>query len=272
MKLIHFVLFLLTLVSTLFGQPMSRFDERVHKMELLTPLVQFTAGQVQRQETTTTPTTPAKLFVWSDKKYYLPGEVIKIRVFALADDAENLQANVTEIYNSGYGDFGLTSAVCECGDSNGGSIPSLRSFNFITVLTKVMPSKIGRYDFTVNFNKYPGNGLPGVPYQSTTLTVYAHFSERPENNPIQIDRLEQGLGAGPILFLTGRFPQGVPIHFFSGTAPYSGSWATAVSQDGTHLVLPEARMHRSEARVILMTQDGSFSTTSQQTYIPALTR
>jgi hypothetical protein len=138
---------------------------------------------------------------------------------------------------------------------------------------KVPQLRTGQYDFFVSFNKSFGNNAPPIPYQTTRISVTILAGYKPEQNPIVIDSMEQGNARGAILFLTGTFPANTPLYYFVGSAPYNGAFGnvpSAVSTDGRTLVLPGTNGQQYEGRVILMLPDGSFSTTSAQTFVPAL--
>ena len=230
-------------------------------------------GKVQDAPTVSLPMpVGAKVLVWSDKKYYLPGEQIMLRALGFAADAEQLQIFVSERFTDSQGNAVSSSYnFCDCGDSNGGSVPSLTNNNFITLLSERVPSnRLGRYDFVVNIMKFVGSNAPAVQYQTTRLTVFAMINNTPENNPIAIDQMQQGVAQGPILYLTGKFPVNTLLYYFSGAAPYEGSFSSIASTDGTHLIVPSWEGAQIEGRVVLMLPDGSFSTTSAQTFVPAL--
>jgi hypothetical protein len=214
-----------------------------------------------------------KILVFTDKKYYLPGEEIKIRALGLAADANQLQVVINERLTDPMGNgVSLPQYLCECGDSNGGYVPSLTGFNFITLVSKKVPQLFGsRYDFNIIINRFSGNGQQEGLYQQTFLTVLIGVSNQQENNPIRIDTMMQVAGANPLLFLTGTFPVNIPLYQFTGAAPYDGSFSArpeAVSTDGSTLVLPGLYNGTGlEGRVVLMLPDGSFSTTSPQTFV-----
>ncbi|MDE2311563.1 MAG: hypothetical protein KGJ93_00530 [Patescibacteria group bacterium] len=225
-------------------------------------VVSMDAGPVQVAQT--------GILVWTDKKSYLPGETIKIRAMGLASDATQLQAVINEQFVGSQGYAAVPdSYFCECGDANAGYIPSLTG-TFVTLLDKRVPQgKSGRYDFTVSFSKLPGNGAPSMPYQATRLSVSVLSGQSNAADPVRINQVQIGAGMGPLLFLTGRFPVGQPMYYFVGAAPYEGSLsnqASVVSTDGQTLVLP-AWSSGMEERVILMTADRSFSTTSMMSYV-----
>jgi hypothetical protein len=213
-----------------------------------------------------------KVLVWSDRKFYLPGEEIKIRAMGLVPDAENLQINVSERFGDGQGNvYASENNPCECGEGNAGYVPSLSSFNFITLVNKKVPSgQFGRYDFTITVSKFPGNNAPAEVYQVTNITVFAIAQVVVENNPIEISQMTM---QGTYLFLVGQFPINTPMYFFVGSAPFEGGFSTnpsAVSYDGVTLVLPAFGGLAMEGRVVLMLPDATFSTTSAQTFVPAL--
>jgi hypothetical protein len=215
----------------------------------------------------------AKLLVWSDKKFYLPGEEIKIRALGFASDANQLQISVTEIYSDTNGKQLFSDVyACECGESNNGYAPSLSNFNWITLVSKrVAGNRNGRYDFYISANRLPGYGAPGVPYQQTHLVVFATTNNVQENSPLRIDSVQQYGSAGPILILVGSFPKGVPLFYFVGAIPWDGAYSptpSAISTDGQTLVLPGISGYQMEGRVVLMMPDGTFSTTSPQTFVP----
>jgi hypothetical protein len=215
----------------------------------------------------------AKLLVWSDKKFYLPGEEIKIRALGFASDANQLQISVTEIYSDTNGKQLFSDVyACECGESNNGYAPSLSNFNWITLVSKrVAGNRNGRYDFYISANRLPGYGAPIVPYQQTHLLVYVTTTNFQVETPIQIDSVQQFNSAGPILVLVGSFPKGVPLHYFVGAIPWDGAFSAtplAISTDGQTLVLPGISGYQMEGRVVLELPDGSFSTTSAQTFVP----
>ncbi len=258
----------LSMIITL-SLSVSAFGADVHHMH---------KGKIEADSTTTAnpASTGAKVLVWSDKKFYLPGEEIKLRALGFAADATQLQISISEQFTDDQGNVVSTNYYpCECGDSNAGYVPTLANFNFITLLSKRVPQlAIGRYDFTVTISQFPGNGAASLPYQTTQLTVFGMISNAPEVNPIVINQIQQGVSQGPIILVTGRFPKNVPMNYFIGAAPYEGSFSdqpTAISTDGTSLILPGLSGSRMESRVILMLPDGSFSTTSAQNFLPAIT-
>lgn len=219
--------------------------------------------------------TGAKLLIWSNQKFYLPGEEIKIRAMGFASDANQLQIFVSEYFTNENGQAVSSDYyACDCGEGNGGYVPSLVGFNWVTLVSKkVATNRIGRYDFYFSVNKLPGSNLPSVPYQSTKVTVYTMVSSVRENNPIVIDSVQQVYGVGPIVVLIGQFPLNVPLHYFVGAVPYDGAFAPtplAISTDGQTLVLPGVTGLRMEGRVVLELPDGSFSTTAPQTFVPLL--
>lgn len=216
-----------------------------------------------------------KILVWSDQKYYQPGEEIRLRAMGLAEDATQLQAYVIEnLYNEQGVLINSFASLCECGDSNGGYIPTLAPFNFITLYHKRVPQGIaGRYDFTVQFYKLSGSGGPPVLYQATRVSVTALLTTAVDPNPIVIDNLVSTYtpAEGPKIRLSGRFPKGVLMYFFTGSIPYSGVFSTSpyvVSADGNTLTVPSMMGLRYEGRVTLMLPDASFGTTSPQTFVP----
>lgn len=216
-----------------------------------------------------------KVLVWTDRKFYLPGEEIKIRALGLAADAENLQFSISERFSDSQGNMVASDSYpCDCGGSNGGFVPKLGNFGFLTLVSKRVPNaRMGRYDFSVGVYKYPGNGAPAEFYQATSLSVIVMSSAQSENNPIVIESVQQIMGQYPILFLTGKFPVNTPMYYFVGAPPYEGGFSSEpslISPDGRTLVLGAITGEQMEGRVVLMLPDGSFSTTSAQTFVPTV--
>lgn len=217
-----------------------------------------------------------KIQIWTDRKTYLPGEEIRVLAMGLTSDATDLEVFVIETFTSLV--TGKVEAYdhypCPCADTNAGSVATLANFKFMTLFSKRVPGmRSGYYDFNILVLKQ-ADGLPPVTYQNTHLRVGV-LAVVEDGNPIRIDQLQQmvvGQESGAALLLRGQFPVGTPLFFFTGTAPYEGrlnpgSKPSISSSDGLTLVVPLTGPS-SQGRVILMTPDGGFSTTSIQEFGP----
>lgn len=224
--------------------------------------------------------TVPKIQIWTDQKVYSPGQEIRVGATANASDATNLFIRIGEKFvNSNRTVGGTDSYTCPCGSDNGGYV-SLAEFQYTSLFNKrILGLRVGWFDFTITI--FQIQGRQAVLYQAPTHIRVGVLASPPEDdNPIRIDTLVQGFStlyqsfpsAGPVVFLTGEFPVNKPLFFFSGIAPFAGMFngggePQVVSTDGKTLVVPLGGPS-IQGRIILMTQDGSFSTTSTQEFGP----
>lgn len=220
-----------------------------------------------------------KLLVFTDKKMYMPGETVTLKMQTLGQSPELFQVTINQMDYNTHGELvRWESGICECGGLNGGFIHSLGTFGFITLMQKKLPSYVsGRIDFDVIVRQSTGNNNSDyimTEIQTTRISIYVGSTDERENAPIVIDTMQKvGNASNETIILTGTFPKGVPLYYYVGAAPFYGAFVvdpTIVSHDGVTLQVPAITRSRVESRIILMTPDASYATVSPESFMPTL--